>query len=148
MSARTYFVAVRGFPFAGVHVRASTRGRARFIAAQGYADAGLRRRRLRLDRRRADQGDHRRSPRPERGRSTAGAPGRRRRSRGCIGDRMSAREKAPGGMNRVLFVRCDEVLTARIEAARVQMSRDSGVELSTADAVRVLADEAMQERGV
>jgi hypothetical protein len=61
---------------------------------------------------------------------------------------MPAREKAPGGMKRVLFVRCDEVLTARIEAARVQMSRDSGVELSTADAVRVLADEAMQERGV
>jgi hypothetical protein len=62
---------------------------------------------------------------------------------------MSAREKAPGGMKRVLFVRCDEAeLTARIEAARVQMSRDSGVESSRADAVRVLADEAMQERGV
>jgi hypothetical protein len=41
MTARTYFVTVRGFPFSGVHVRASTRGRARFIAAQGYEDAGF-----------------------------------------------------------------------------------------------------------
>jgi hypothetical protein len=41
MNARTYFVTVRGFDFPGVHVRASTRGRARFIAAQGYEDAGF-----------------------------------------------------------------------------------------------------------
>jgi hypothetical protein len=41
MNARTYFVTVRGFDFPGVHVRASTRGRARFLAAQGYEDAGF-----------------------------------------------------------------------------------------------------------
>jgi hypothetical protein len=41
MTARTYFVTVRGFEFPGVHVRASTRGRARFLAAQGYEDAGF-----------------------------------------------------------------------------------------------------------
>jgi hypothetical protein len=41
MTARTYFVTVCGFDFAGVHVRASTRGRARFLAAKGYEDAGF-----------------------------------------------------------------------------------------------------------
>jgi hypothetical protein len=42
MTARTYFVTVRGFDFPGVHVRASTRGRARFIAALTKVITGVR----------------------------------------------------------------------------------------------------------
>lgn len=61
---------------------------------------------------------------------------------------MTVRTKAPGGMPRVLFVRCDQRLHDRVERARLQMVRDTGVEVSAADAVRVLLAEAMQERGV
>jgi hypothetical protein len=59
-----------------------------------------------------------------------------------------ARRKAPGGMPRVLFTRCDEVLVDRVERARQQIIRDTGVEVSTSDAVRVLLGEALAERGV
>lgn len=59
-----------------------------------------------------------------------------------------ARRKAPGGMPRVLFTRCDDVLVDRVERARLQMVRDTGVEISTADAVRVLLAEALDERGI
>jgi hypothetical protein len=58
------------------------------------------------------------------------------------------RTKAPGGMPKVLYVRCDEATQDRLERARLQLVRDTGVNVSTADAVRVLLDEAMTERGV
>jgi len=56
--------------------------------------------------------------------------------------------KAPGGLTRVLFVRCDQVLLARIERARVQIERDAGLTAGQADAARMLLDEALRERGI
>jgi len=61
---------------------------------------------------------------------------------------MTAPRKASGGLTRVLFVRCDQVLLDRLERARVQIERDSGLTAGEADAARMLLDEALRERGI
>ncbi len=61
---------------------------------------------------------------------------------------MGARRKAPGGLTRVLFVRCDQALLDRLERARSQIERDAGLTAYQADAVRLLLDEALRERGI
>lgn len=61
---------------------------------------------------------------------------------------MGARRKAPGGLTRVLFVRCDQALLDRLERARSQIERDARLTAYQADAVRLLLDEALRERGI
>jgi hypothetical protein len=61
---------------------------------------------------------------------------------------MGARRKAPGGLTRVLFVRCDQALLDRIERARLQIERDAGFTAGQSDAARLLLDEALRERGI
>ncbi len=61
---------------------------------------------------------------------------------------MGARRKAPGGLTRVLFVRCDQALLDRIERARLQIERDAGFAAGQSDATRLLLDEALRERGI
>ena len=46
------------------------------------------------------------------------------------------------------IVRCDQVLLDRLERARVQIERDSGLTAGEADATRMLLDEALRERGI
>ena len=46
------------------------------------------------------------------------------------------------------IVRCDQVLLDRLERARVQIERDSGLTAGEADAARMLLDEALRERGI
>jgi hypothetical protein len=61
---------------------------------------------------------------------------------------VSPPKKAPGGMPRVLYVRCDDTLLSLVERGRVQIERDAGIAVGQADAVRFLLAEALAERGI
>jgi hypothetical protein len=56
-----------------------------------------------------------------------------------------APQKAPGGLDRVLFVRADEDLLKKLEKLQERRSKAAGVTLSQADVVRALVKEAVEK---
>ena len=57
--------------------------------------------------------------------------------------RGGAPRKAPGGLDRVLFVRASEDLLAKLERAREARSKTAGVVISIADITRALLEDAL-----
>jgi hypothetical protein len=57
--------------------------------------------------------------------------------------RRGAPEKVPGGLTKVLFVRCARDLVVRLDRATERESRRVGYRLSRADVIRKLLEEAL-----
>jgi len=53
--------------------------------------------------------------------------------------------KAPGGLDKVLYVRADAELLDRLDRLQQQRSKQAGVVLSRADVARALLREATEE---